>query len=86
MLKETEWSGERSVCCGAGGGRFWLEEKTGKRINHFRFEQLSSGGSSCIAVSCPFCRTMLDNARGELGKELITVKDVIELAAEALEA
>ncbi len=83
-LKEMEWSGEKSVCCGAGGGRFWLEEKLGERINHYRFKQIESTGVKTAAVGCPFCHTMLDNARGELGREGIAVKDIIEIAAEAL--
>jgi Fe-S oxidoreductase len=83
-LKELEWSGERSICCGAGGGRFWLEEKIGERINHFRFKQIAETGVKCAAVSCPFCHTMIDNARGELGKEEIEVRDILEIAADAL--
>jgi len=83
-VKEMEWSGERSVCCGAGGGRFWLEEKLGERINHYRFKQIEATGVNTAAVGCPFCHTMLDNARGELGKEGVAVKDIIEIAAEAL--
>ncbi len=83
-VNEMEWSGERSVCCGAGGGRFWLEEKLGERINHYRFKQIEATGVKTAAVGCPFCHTMLDNARGELGREEIAVKDIIEIAAEAL--
>ncbi|MFB3850903.1 MAG: (Fe-S)-binding protein [Acidobacteriota bacterium] len=84
-FKELEWSGEKSICCGAGGGRFWLEEKIGDRINHFRFNQIAESGASCAVVGCPFCHTMLDNARGELGKEEIVVKDLIEIIADMVE-
>lgn len=82
---DLKWSGEKSICCGAGGGRFWLEEKIGERINHLRFKQIAESGAKCALVGCPFCHTMLDNARGELGKEEIVIKDLIEIVAERIE-
>ncbi len=85
-FSELKWSGEKSICCGAGGGRFWLEEKIGDRINHLRFNQIVENGANLALVGCPFCHTMLDNARGELGKEEIVVKDLIELVADAVES
>lgn len=81
-FKELRWSGEKSICCGAGGGRFWLEEKIGDRINHLRFNQIVESGVSCAVVGCPFCHTMLDNARGELGKENVVLKDLLEIVAD----
>lgn len=78
-FKEMKASKEKSICCGAGGGRFWLEENIGERINHFRFKQIDDLKVDLALVSCPFCHTMLDNARGELNKESISVKDLIEL-------
>ncbi len=83
-LKEMEHHGERAMCCGAGGGRFWLEEKLGKRVNHERFEQATATGADGIAVACPFCNVMLGNAAGETGKEGFLTTDVLELAAKAL--
>lgn len=83
-LKEMEHHGEAAMCCGAGGGRFWLEEKLGKRVNHARFEQAVATGASGVAVACPFCNVMLGNAAGETGKEGFATTDVLELAAKAL--
>ncbi len=83
-LKEMDWSGEAAMCCGAGGGRFWLEEKLGKRINHARFEQAMATGAESVAVACPFCNVMLSNAAGETGHEAFKTVDVLELAAKAL--
>ena len=83
-LKEMDWSGEAAMCCGAGGGRFWLEEKIGKRINHERFEQATATGAQAVAVACPFCNVMLNNAAGETGHEGFATHDVLELAAKAL--
>ncbi|MBI4913661.1 MAG: (Fe-S)-binding protein, partial [Acidobacteria bacterium] len=85
-LTEMEKHGEATMCCGAGGGRFWLEEHLGKRVNHARFEQALETKASCVAVSCPFCNVMLGNAAGETGHEQVGTQDVLELAAKALKA
>jgi Fe-S oxidoreductase len=83
-LTEMEKHGEATMCCGAGGGRFWLEEHLGKRINHERFEQALETKATTIAVGCPFCNVMLNNAAGETNTEGVTTTDVLELAARAL--
>ena len=74
----------RDGCRRAGGGRFWLEEHLGKRVNHERFEQALETKATTIAVGCPFCNVMLSNASAETGHEGIATKDVLELAAKAL--
>ncbi len=83
-LTEMEKHGEATMCCGAGGGRFWLEEHLGKRVNHERFEQALETKAGTIAVGCPFCNVMLSNAAGETGHEQVATTDVLELAAKAL--
>ena len=85
-LTEMDKHGEATMCCGAGGGRFWLEEHLGKRVNHERFEQAMETKATTIAVGCPFCNVMLNNAAGETGREGIATTDVLELAAKALKA
>ncbi len=50
---------ERSFCCGAGGGRMWMEEKIGTQINLNRVEEAIATGAEEIAVACPFCRVMI---------------------------
>jgi len=82
-LKEMKLSGERGMCCGAGGGRMWLEEKIGKRINHLRLEQALDTKAGGVALSCPFCYIMLENATKEKGSEAFKVYDVLELAHKA---
>ena len=72
------------MCCGAGGGRMWLEEKLGTRINQTRMRQLQESGASDVAVACPFCAVMVGNAQQELGLETAQTVDVITLAAQAL--
>jgi Fe-S oxidoreductase len=85
-FREAELSHERSMCCGAGGGRMWLEENLGERINQVRFEQLRATGTDQVAVACPYCFSMLSDAQSEGGLEEAETLDVIELVARALEA
>jgi len=58
-LTEMPRHGERSMCCGAGGARMWMEERIGKRVNLDRVDEAIATGSSAIATGCPFCRVML---------------------------
>ncbi len=68
-LVEAERRKQVGFCCGAGGGRMWMEEKTGKRINTERLEQLLATGAKTIATACPYCMIMLDDAMKEKGLE-----------------
>jgi len=83
-LTEMEKHGEATQCCGAGGGRMWLEEKLGTRVNHARLEQALETKATTVAVACPFCNVMMNNAAGETGHETFATQDVLELAAKAL--
>ncbi|MEE4272414.1 MAG: (Fe-S)-binding protein [Thermoanaerobaculales bacterium] len=83
-IREAELSRERSMCCGAGGGRMWLEEDLGERINQKRFEQLTATGTTEVAVACPYCFSMLSDAQREGGLEDARTVDVIELVAQAI--
>ena len=83
-VKEAPLSREKAMCCGAGGGRMWLEEKLGDRINQTRVKQLRDSGTGDVAVACPFCAVMVGNGQQELGFEEAKTFDVLELAAQAL--
>lgn len=72
-----------AFCCGAGGGRMWLEETLGKRINVARAEQARETGCEAVAVACAYCLTMLDDGLKDLGAD-VPVKDVAELLAERI--
>ena len=60
-LVEMERSRDRGMCCGAGGGRMWMEEKLGTRINLTRTDQALATGADKIAVACPFCSVMIND-------------------------
>jgi Fe-S oxidoreductase len=75
------------MCCGAGGGRMWMEESIGTRINVLRTEQALAAQPKVIATACPYCALMIDDGLKALGREGEVVnKDIAELVAEALVA
>ncbi len=81
-LTELDRQGQESFCCGAGGGRMWMEETIGKRINLERAEEITNQKVATLAVACPFCLTMLEDGMKELNKEEeIRTQDISELVA-----
>ena len=78
-VKEVETSRERGTCCGAGGGGFLMEE-TGTRISHNRIDELMQTNPDTIAVSCPFCVLMLEDAlKAKNLSDKVKVKDISEM-------
>ncbi len=83
--RELPRHGRESFCCGAGGGRMWMEETIGKRINLERAEEIAGQNVAHVAVACPFCLTMIEDGMKELEKEeLIKTRDIAELVAESM--
>jgi len=83
--KEAKFSRSKSFCCGAGGGRMWMEETLGKRINQMRIEQLNLTGCETISTACPYCLTMLEDGTKEKSlTEKLCVRDIAELVAELI--
>lgn len=79
-LVEAPRSRDRGLCCGAGGGRMFMEETVGKRINVERTEELLATGAESIAVACPFCMTMITDGVKAKGSE-VPVVDIAEAVA-----
>ncbi len=76
-ITEMPRNQERSFCCGAGGGRMWMEEKIGTRINLNRVDEAIATGAEEVAVGCPFCRVMVSD--GMVAREIsVEVLDVAQ--------
>ena len=82
-IEELPRTCERGLCCGAGGGRMWMEEKLGTRINQTRMKEIEEAGTASVGLSCPYCMIMLGNAKEEIGAATIPF-DVLELARRSM--
>jgi Fe-S oxidoreductase len=86
-IQELPRNRSRALCCGAGGGYAWMDDKLESRINHLRFEEVKSCGAKTAAVSCPFCMQMFEDAIGTKDPgRTVRAADIAELVAEALAA
>jgi Fe-S oxidoreductase len=87
-LVEMENSGRQTFCCGAGGGRMWMEETRGTRVNAARTLQVLDTGASTVATACPFCMVMLRDGLSDAGRaageDAVTAQDISELLAAAI--
>ena len=82
-LREMPRRREKTFCCGAGGGRMWMEEEPQKRVCSLRAKEALDTGATTVAVACPFCLTMLTD--GVAAKtESAQVMDVAEILAARL--
>jgi Fe-S oxidoreductase len=82
---EFELTREKAMCCGAGGGRMWMDEKIGRRINVTRVEQALPLAPAIIATACPYCSVMMGDGLATVGKATsIATRDLAELVVEAM--
>jgi Fe-S oxidoreductase len=82
---EMERHHDRSFCCGAGGGRMWMEESVGKHINVLRVEEAMQENPETICVCCPYCMTMFeDGLKDKEADTKVQVLDLAEIVAKAI--
>ncbi len=83
-LVEMAQTKSKGLCCGAGGAQMWKEDEPGeKRINTLRTEQALETDPDVIAVSCPYCSTMLtDGVKSKNKQDDVKVLDIAELIAQ----
>ncbi|MFC2072291.1 (Fe-S)-binding protein [Chloroflexota bacterium] len=82
---EMKRSYERSFCCGAGGGRMWMEESIGQRINLERVGEALKEDPGTICVCCPYCMTMFeDGLKDAKADDKVQVLDLAEIVSRAL--
>jgi len=84
-LREMARTREKSFCCGGGGANVWYEVPEKKKIGVIRVEEARATGAGTIAVGCPFCITMFEDAAKALGDDKTKVLDVAEIMARAIE-
>ena len=83
---EMQRSKKSGFCCGGGGGRFWMEERIGKRISEMRTEQVIQTGANMVASACPYCLQMFEDAiKAKEAAETLKAMDIAELVLASLE-
>ena len=84
--REMQNCGDRSLCCGGGGGHFWMDFKPSGQIGLLRIEQALKSGADTLVTACPFCLHMLEDAVKMMNVEnRLCVMDIAEVVLEALE-
>ncbi len=82
---EMEHHYGRSLCCGGGGGRMWMEESIGKRINVLRVEEALQENADTMCVCCPYCMTMFEDGLKDKGASTkLQVLDLAEIVAKVI--
>ena len=86
-LVEMADTRERSLCCGGGGGRVWMDTPKGERFSDLRLEQAGQVGAQALVTACPYCITMFEDSRLALedsGEAAVEIRDITEIVAEAI--
>ncbi|MYL29378.1 4Fe-4S dicluster domain-containing protein [Halobacillus halophilus] len=82
---EMKRNRSNGMCCGAGGGMMWMEEKSGNRVNVARTEQALEVEPTMISSGCPFCLTMLsDGTKAKEVEEEVSTMDIAEILAKSI--
>lgn len=81
-LVEMGRSQRNGFCCGAGGGRYWMEERIGKRISEARIEHVLEVGADTVTTACPYCLQMFEDAiKAKGAEESLKARDIAEIIA-----
>jgi len=85
-LVEMENSREDGFCCGAGGGRMWMEETEGHtKVNNERVNQAAGVSPDMVGTACPFCATMIGDGINENGlADQMDTEDIIQMVATSI--
>ena len=85
LVEAPDRNREKAMCCGGGGGNVWMEGWGKKGINVIRLEQLQKAEPTTVAMGCPFCMVMFEDAAKNTGVgDTLGRKDVSELLLESL--
>jgi Fe-S oxidoreductase len=84
--QELHRHGHNTFCCGAGGGRMWMEERMGKKVNVERTDEALASASDTLAVGCPFCNIMLSDGITERhADEQMAVRDIAQILLQSIQ-
>ncbi len=87
-IKEMEHHKRRTLCCGAGGAQLYIaddrRETSGERVNHKRFAEVIKTATSVVAVACPYCPIMLQDAATYTKRDDVAIRDIAEIVASRL--
>ncbi|MER1987417.1 MAG: (Fe-S)-binding protein [Solibacillus sp.] len=84
-ILEMERNRESSLCCGAGGGRMWMEEREGTRMNIARTEMALETNPTVIGSNCPYCLTMIsDGTKAKEVEEQVQTLDIAEIIEKSI--
>lgn len=85
LVEAPDWNREKAMCCGGGGGNVWMEGWGKKGVNVIRLEQIQKAAPTTVAMGCPFCMVMLNDAATNTGvADTLARKDVAELLLESV--
>ena len=77
-------TGDKTFCCGGGGGQMWMRESAGKRINDLRIQELVECNPDVVVSACPYCLIMLEDGAKSLGLETVKCKDLLEVVKDTI--
>ena len=84
-LKEMADTAKKSLCCGGGGGRIWMDTPQAERFSDMRLKQAQAVGAQVLATACPYCITNFEESRLNLEfEDILEIKDITEIVSEVL--